>query len=665
MLADFGFATILIAFCSALFATGASWYGARRQDWRWIESARNAALATFPLTLLACGILVFALWTNDFSIEYVVNATSIETPKYLKITALWGGQKGSLLFWNMLLALFTAAAMYRKWDGERELMPYAIGIASLTQVFFLFLSGFVENPFTRIASVPFDGQGLNPLLRHPGMIIHPPTLYLGFVGFTIPYAFAMAALISGRLDDGWIRTTRRWTLIAWLFLSLGLILGGRWAYDVLGWGGYWGWDPVENASFMPWLAGTAFLHSVIIQQKRGMFKVWNMFLIILTYLLVITGTFIVRSGLVSSVHTFAESSIGWYFLIFVTGMTLLSFYWLSKRQASLASKNQLQSLLSRESAFLLNNFLIIAILAATALGVYFPVLSELMGQDRITVGAPYYEKVNGPLFAALVLLMGVAPLTMWHRTALQRIGKQVRWPLLIATICIVVLTLLGIRQWLALVGIWCVAVSAQLTLLEFWKAARARMKRGESFLFALRQLFIRDRQRYGGYMIHMGVIIMALGVIGIEFFQQETQVRLNVGESVTLGRYRMQFNGTREEDLQDSVLARIASIDLYENGVFRTMLTPRSELHLRTRQTMTIPDLHPTIAEDFYTHMVNWEDVTADAATFRVMINPLVNWVWTGGFVFALGTFIATWPDPEEKKVLAAMRVRTSAVPTD
>ncbi len=658
MLADFGFATILIAFCAALFASGASWYGARTQDFRYVEAARNAVTAIFWLTLLACSLLVFAIWTNDFSIEYVANVTSIDTPKYLKVTALWGGQKGSLLFWNFLLAVFTALAMQRKWDAERHLMPYAIGTAALTQAFFLFLSGFIENPFTRIASVPLNGAGLNPLLRHPGMIIHPPMLYLGFVGFTVPFAFAMAALISGQLDDGWIRTTRRWTLVAWLFLSLGLILGGRWAYDVLGWGGYWGWDPVENASFMPWLGGTAFLHSVMIQEKRGMFKVWNMFLIILTYLLVMSGTFIVRSGLVSSVHTFAESSIGWYFLVFVSGMMIFSFYWLLKRQDEMQSDNQLTSLLSRESAFLLNNFLILAILAATALGVYFPVLSELFANERITVGAPYYERVNGPLFAALVLLMGVAPLTMWHKTAIERIGKGVRWPIVIGTLIVIGTAIAGVRNWLALVGIWCVVISAELTLLEFHKAARARMKRGENYLVALRTLFRRDQRRYGGYLIHLGVIVMAFGIIGIEFFQQETQVRLNTGESVTLGRYTMRFNGTTEEDLQDNVLARIADVDVFIGDRLVTSITPRSELHLRTQQTMTIPDLRPTFTEDFYTHMVNWEDVSADSATFRVMINPLINWVWAGGFIFVAGTLIAAWKDPQEQQVLAAIRAR-------
>ena len=662
MIPDLGFATIIIAFLASIFAVGASFYGARVGDQRWVEAARNAVFIIFPLTLFACLILIFLMWTNDFSVEYVVNATSIDSPKYLKITALWGSQAGSLLFWNFLLAIFTAAAMRRKWYAQRDLMPYAIGVAAITQVFFLFISAFIENPFTRLAIIPPDGQGLNPLLRHPGMIIHPPMLYLGFVGFTVPYAFAMAALITGKLDDAWIRTTRRWTLIAWLFLSLGLILGGRWAYDVLGWGGYWGWDPVENASFMPWLAGTAFLHSVMIQEKRGMFKMWNMILIVVTYLLVISGTFIVRSGLVSSVHTFAQSSIGWYFFVFIGIMIVFSVYWLVKRQNELGSQNRLESLLSREAAFLLNNFLILAILAAVALGVYFPVLSELVG-DKITVGAPYYEKVVGPLFAALVLLMGVAPLTMWHRSVVKNLTNGIKWPAIISLGVIVALAAFGVRNLWALVGVWIVFFSAELTLLEYWKAARARMKRGENFVTALGTLFVRNRRRYGGYLIHMGVIVMAFGIIGVEFFQQETQLFLETGDRISVGRYDAVFKGVTNVQGQDDLVITRALMDLYYNGEFVREFTPEIDVYTRSGQPMTIPDTRSTPLEDFYVIMVNWEGVTENAATFRAFLNPLINWVWAGGVIFVVGTMVAAWPDSAEIRVTSPRH--SLAVSTD
>ncbi|NHZ72647.1 MAG: heme lyase CcmF/NrfE family subunit, partial [Aquificales bacterium] len=305
MIADFGYFALLAAFAVSIYAAVTAWYGNKVDEQRWVESGRNAVILVFFLVMISSAAIVISLLNNDFSVEYVWRVSSIDMPTYLKVTSLWGGQAGSLLFWNLLLAAFAAIVMARKWHVDRELMPYVIIVMSLTQIFFLAVSAFIENPFIRMDVIPLDGNGLNPLLRHPGMIIHPPTLYLGFVGFVIPYSFAMAALITNRLDDRWIRTTRRWTLVAWLFLSLGLILGGRWAYDVLGWGGYWAWDPVENASLMPWLAATAFLHSVMIQEKRNMFKMWNMFLIVLTYCLVILGTFVVRSGVIHLFHILA------------------------------------------------------------------------------------------------------------------------------------------------------------------------------------------------------------------------------------------------------------------------------------------------------------------------------------------------------------------------
>jgi cytochrome c-type biogenesis protein CcmF len=554
--------------------------------------------------------------------------------------------------------------MARKWDDQRELMPYAILVGSLTQIFFLALVVFVENPFTRLDIVPLDGNGLNPLLRHPGMIIHPPMLYLGFTGFTIPYTFAMAALMANKLDDGWIRTTRRWTLTAWLFLSLGLILGGRWAYDVLGWGGYWAWDPVENASFMPWLAGTAFLHSVMIQEKRKMFKAWNVILIILTYSLVIVGTFIVRSGVISSVHSFAQSAVGPLFLGFTGFMIILSLVWLTKRSDDLKTNNQLDSLLSRESAFLLNNFVILGILAATFAGTFFPIFSELFTGQKVTVGEPFYEKVNGPMFAVLLLLMGVAPLTMWHRTTIQRLGRMTVKPAVFSLLVAVGLFFLDITNWIALLGYWIVTFSLVLTLLEFWKGMWARMRsKKENPFAALAALIRRDRRRYGGYIIHLGVLVMAFGIISTEVYQQETQIRLARGDTVALGDYELIFNGIERYPGPDDLIITEATGDVYQNGRFVTTLNPRTELYTRTNQPMTIPDARSTFAEDFYVLLVNWEGTSNDFSTFRIFLNPLINWVWAGGFIFVIGTLIAGWPDPVDQKlsVAAASRQR---VPT-
>jgi cytochrome c-type biogenesis protein CcmF len=659
MLADIGFITILLALIAAVYAAVAASYGAHRGDQRWVTSARNATIAIFPLTVLACGLIIVLLLQNDFSVEYVWRVTSRETPIYLKISALWGGQAGSLLFWNMILAAFTAAAMLRKWDDQRDLMPYALIIASITQIFFLLLTVFVENPFARLDIIPPEGNGLNPLLRHPGMIIHPPMLYLGFTGFTIPYVFAMAALISGRLDDAWIRTTRRWTLAAWLFLSLGLILGGRWAYDVLGWGGYWAWDPVENASFLPWLAGTAFLHSVMIQEKRNMFKMWNMILIILTYLLVVWGTFIVRSGVISSVHSFAQSAIGPLFFGFLAIMLVFSIAWLLYRRDQLSSPNHLQSVFSREGAFLANNFVIMGILFATFLGTNYPILSELVTGEKITVGPPYYDRVNGPLFAVLLLLMGVAPLMMWYKTSLQRIGRAILWPAIAATLFVVLLFVMGIDSAGALLGVWIVTFSAILTLLEFWKGTRARMRgRGEMPWTAFGRLIGRNRRRYGGYWIHMGVLVMAFGVVGSTFFQQETQLRMETGDVVSLGDYTMTFEGVTRYPGPDDLIITEANVAVYDNGEYIRNLQPRTELYTRSGQPMTIPKARSTIAEDFYVLLVNWEETSESVATLRLYLNPLINWVWAGGVIFIIGTLIAAWPDPQDVRVSKAVRAQ-------
>lgn len=644
MIPEIGYFALILALVTAVYTAAAAAYGNRTKNPQWVESARNATIITFPLILFACGMLVVALLQDDFSIEYVWRVSSREMPTYLKVTALWGGQAGSLMLWNLLLAIFTAVAMARKWGEQKELMPYALIVGSFSQIFFLSLSAFVENPFAGVDFLPVDGNGLNPLLRHPGMIIHPPMLYLGYVGFLVPYAFAMAALMSGKLDDAWIRTTRRWTLIAWLFLSLGIVLGGRWAYDVLGWGGYWAWDPVENASFMPWLAGTAFLHSVMIQEKRNMFKMWNMFLIVLTYVLVVYGTFVVRSGVISSVHSFSQSAVGPLFFGFLVFMVLFSAYWVHQRWDDLKSENRLDSLFSREAAFLYNNFVFLAILVIVGLFTNYPILSELFTGEKGFVGPPVYEQALWPLFVVLLLLMGVAPLTMWYRSSPKRIGMSLRRPAVAATLFVIVLFALGVRVWLGLLGFWVVAFSIILTLLEFWKGTRARMKKGELVWTAFGRLMARNRRRYGGYWIHVGVLVMAVGIVGVEIYQEETQIRLQVGETLTLGKYEMQFTGMDQYPGADDLLITEAKVDVYDNGRFVTTLSPRTELYTRTGQPMTIPDSRSTIIEDFYVVTVNWEPMNARSATFRVFYNPLINWVWAGGLIFILGTLIAVWP---------------------
>ena len=675
MVANLGYGALIITFLVSLYGIGAAYYGARKNKHALVASARNATLLTFPLITIAALSIIYLLVTNDYQVDYVSSVTSNSMPVYLKVTALWGGQPGSLIFWSWLMAAFASAVTLRKWDRDQEFLPWVIIVTLVTLGFFLALSIFIENPFVRLwqsasgqitstmlqpaGSIPFvpaDGSGLNPLLRHPGMIIHPPMLYLGFVSFVIPYAFAIAALVTGRSDDRWIRITRRWTLVAWLFLSLGLLLGGRWAYDVLGWGGYWGWDPVEIAAFMPWLTGTAFLHSVMIQEKRGMMKHWNMILIILTYELVIFGTFLTRSGVLSSVHAFAQSAIGPVFFAFMGLTFIVSLSLLLKRWNDLKANNQMNSLLSREALFLLNNLLFMGILVVCFWGVIFPLISEIFTGQKVTVGPPFYERATAPLFAGLLLLMGVAPLAAWRYSSAKTLGRGI-WKPFIASLVVVVIALFsGIRNWAALLGFWLSAFVAAVTLYEFWRGAMARRRKsGESFPVALWRLAGRNRRRYGGYIIHLGVVLMAIGIIGIEVFQTETQGTISRGEQISIGDYTVTFNSLAVFDTADgrNVARAVMSVD--RNGNFVGELYPRRDYYYESQQPMTIPGVRSTWEDDFYILLVDWQPISSAGATFKIYHNPLVNWLWIGGFVFIIGTLVAAWPDkdPEKHKVSA------------
>ncbi len=676
MIINFGYGALLITFLISIYGVGAAIYGARRNQHAWVESARLATLLTFPLLTISSLSLIYLLVNGHYEVEFVSSVTSNSMPTYLRVTALWGGQSGSLVFWSWLLASFTSAVTLRKWDRDKEFLPWVIMVSLITLAFFLLLIIFFENPFSRIWRLPTgafevamfqpaggvvfnpgDGQGLNPLLRHPGMIIHPPMLYLGFVSFVVPYAFAIAALITGRTDDRWIRITRRWTLIAWLFLSLGLILGGRWAYDVLGWGGYWGWDPVEIAAFMPWLTGTAFLHSVMIEEKRGMLKHWNMVLIILTYSLVIFGTFLTRSGVLSSVHAFAQSAIGPLFFAFIGITFVISLTLMLRRWDEFKSEAHLTSMLSREALFLLNNLLFIGILVVCFWGVIFPLISELATGQKVTVGPPFYERATGPLFAGLLLLMGIAPLAAWRHSTAKTLGKAIWKPGLFSLLGIIIPLALGFRQPAALLGFWLSTFVSAVTLYEFWRGAQARSRRSqENLLLALWRLAGRNRRRYGGYIIHLGVVLMAIGIIGIEIFQVETQGTIPQGGEIRLGEYRMTYDSLAIFNTNDGRNVARAEISVFRNDRFVGNLYPRRDYYYESQQPMTIPGVRSTWEDDFYVLLVDWLPVTAQGATFKVYRNPLVNWMWLGGIVFILGTMVAAWPDKDPETAPARKR---------
>jgi cytochrome c-type biogenesis protein CcmF len=685
MFPEFGYGVLVVSFVVALYSVGASIYGARKKSENTVESARRAMLLTFPLISLSALALIYLLVNNHFEVAFVYEVTSKSMPTYLKVTAWWGGQAGSLVFWSWLLSAFTSAATLGKWDRDREFLPWVVVVSGITLAFFLGLVIFFENPFARYwqtfngevvtsmfqvaNAVPFtpeDGRGLNPLLRHPGMVIHPPMLYLGFVSFVIPFAFAIAALVTGRTDDRWIRLTRRWALWAWLFLSFGLVLGGRWAYDVLGWGGYWGWDPVEIAAFMPWLTGTAFLHSVMIQEKRGLLKHWNMILIILTYALVIFGTFLTRSGVLSSVHAFAQSAIGPLFFIFIGITFITSISLVIWRWPELRGETEMKSMLSREALFLLNNLLFMSVLVVCFWGVIFPLISELVTGQKVTVGPPFYERATAPLFGALMFLMGIAPLSAWGHSTVQTLGRSLWKSAIVAAAITGLLYFTYTNKIIALVGFLLIAFVLLVTVQEFWRATRARQRaQNENFFAALWTLVGRNRRRYGGYIIHISMMLMAIGILGIEVFQSETQGTLAIGQSETIAGYTIEYKEIASwDDSPKGVNYTRAVLNVYEDGIFIGELHPRKDYYYDSQQNMTIPGQRATLKDDLYVLLVDWQPASAIGATFKIFVNPLVNWLWIGSVLFFAGVFIAAWPDkdPEREPVRTSRRAhQTSA----
>ena len=684
MVPIFGAGILLLTFIVALYGVGAAIYGGLKHNDNWVESARKAQLLTFPLILVVAGTLEYLMLTGDYQVQFVFNVTSSSMPFYLRLTALWGGQAGSLVFWSLLMSTFTFAVTLRKWERDREFLPWVIAVCMLTLAFFVALALFAENPFAQVwqvagtqvvslfapagatAVIPVDGNGLNPLLRHPGMIIHPPMLYTGFVSFVIPFAFALAALITGRTDDRWIRITRRWMLVGWLFLSMGLVLGMRWAYDVLGWGGYWGWDPVEIAALMPWLSATAFLHSVMIQEKRGLFKRWNLVLILITYSLVIYGTFLTRSGVLSSVHAFAQSSVGPLFfgfigLTFVISLALLLYRWNSLHSDS---NNTMTSWLSREAFFLVNNVLFMGILFMCFWGVNYPLISELFTGQKVTFGPPFFESTTGPLFAGLLLLMGIAPLSAWGHSTWKTLGKAIWKPAIVSLAAPVMALMAGVTSPIALIAFWLCGFVASITLYEYSRATWARHRAThENLAVALVHLAAKNRRRYGGYIIHLGVVLMALGVIGINMFQTSTQGTIAQGQSLTLDNYTITYKDFAQWDTNDNRNIARAVLAVSKNGQQLGEIYPRRDFFYESQQPMTIPGLRSNLQDDLYVVLVDWQDISANGATFKIFHNPLVAWLWLGALLFMAGTILAAWPDRERQ--VARVTVKAGVVPTE
>lgn len=655
-LADVGNATLVLSLAISIYVILATIYSLLSSKPHFFVSAQNGIYLVAGLTTVAVGLLEYALVTHQFRFEYVAGHVSSDQPLFYTLSALWGGQAGSLLFWAWLLAVFAAIVFFQNRLQNRELLPYSAIFLAFTEGFFLILCAFVESPFKLLDVTPPDGQGLNPLLQNPGMFFHPITLYLGYVGFTIPFAFAIGALATGQLREQWIRSTRRWALVSWLFLSLGLLFGMRWAYVVLGWGGYWGWDPVENSALIPWLTGTAYLHSIMIQEKRGMLKIWNLVLIMLTFILSILGTFLTRSGVVQSVHAFGVGQLGPFFLAFI-GLVVLAFlYLLYSRLGDLKEDNELHSILSREATFLLNNLLLVGAAFATLWGTIFPMLSEIFTGNQISVAAPFFNQVNGPIFLALVLLMGACTLIGWRRASPENLVRNFIRPFIAAITVVIVLIVIGVRDLPGLIAFSGGAFVMTTLIVEFYRGIRARTRQyGENPLISIVNLVQRDRRRYGGYVVHVGVILAAIGIAGSMFYQVEQQYNFKPGESLTVKQYTLKFEGLKmtPAENRDVIAARIS---VTENGNPIGTLAPSKDYYRAADQSTTEVAIRSTAREDLYLILAGWTN--DGTATIKIVINPLVMWLWVGFLVFMAGTIIAAWPDPREQMVRVQTRVR-------
>ncbi|MBI4620138.1 MAG: heme lyase CcmF/NrfE family subunit [Desulfobacterales bacterium] len=647
---EIGFYSLLIAFLLAGYSALTSILGVRCLKEKTFASSKNAAIAVFGLLTLASMAMIYALVTRDFQVEYVARYTNRSLPMIYTLTAFYAGQEGSLLFWAWLLSIFAAIVIFQNRKKNLELLPYVLSVLMTITFFFILLMVFVTSPFKTLSPVPFDGQGLNPMLQNPGMIFHPPTLFIGYVGFSVPFAFAIAALIAGHLGDVWIRTTRKWTIFSWLFLTVGNLLGAQWAYVELGWGGYWAWDPVENASFMPWLIATAYLHSVMIQEKRDMLKVWNILLIIFTFLLTIFGTFITRSGVLSSVHSFGQSSLGWIFLLFLGIVLVMSFNLLIYRLPELRSKNQLESLLSRESGFLYNNLLLVGMAFAILLGTLFPVISEAIRGLKITVGAPFFNAVVTPIALALLLLTGVCPFIAWEKSSLKNFLKKLLFPSIFSIIGAIVLYLLGIRSSFYVLTSFTLCIFVLVTLfLEFLNGTRTRhVFSGEGYPKALWNLVARNKRRYGGYIIHLGVVLIFVAISG-GAFNIEKQITLKKGESFDLKGYTLRYDALSNYPTANK-LTVAAILTLFNGGHKVGVLAPEKSLYRGQNQLTTDVAIHTTLKEDLYVILAGHDN---DSATFKVLLNPLVVWLWIGGGVMAFGAAIAMLPDRRKRREMA------------
>lgn len=639
-MADLGTFALLAALVVAAFGAIAGVLGMRRRDAALIESTRRAVVAWAALIALAAGVLIAALVTHQFSLRFVAFTTSRDLSMIYTLAAFWGGHAGSLLLWALILGGYGIAAT-RSLRAYPHLVPVVSVVLLCTALFFTATLAFASSPFEVLQVPPPDGRGLNPLLKNPWMAIHPPTLYLGFVGMTVPFALAVAALVTGRLDQVWVVLARRWVLTAWLFLTLGLLFGAKWSYVVLGWGGYWAWDPVENAALMPWLTATAFLHSVQVHERRGLLAVWTTALILGSFALSIFGTFLTRSGVLSSVHAFANSPVGIYFLGFLALVVVTSGGLLVWRRGQLRAEAQLESVVSRESAFLANNVVFLVAAFVILFGTIFPVLAEAMTGDQINVGPPYFNQVMIPIVVILLALMGVGPLLAWRRASPAAVGRTLAAPAALALLSALVLVVGGMRDPLPLLIFTMCGFVAATVLVEFRYGVRVRASHGEPVVVALARLVDRNRRRYGGYIVHLGMLLILVGITASSAFATQIQATLAKGERVQIGRFTVRYDRVDTYRLP-GIRVTAATLSAFEGERNLGVLQARHLYHEVEGQPTTDIGLRSTWRDDLYVVLVA---VAADGrATFRILINPLVMWLWAGGVVVAFGAVIALVP---------------------
>ena len=643
-LADFGTIALMAAFALCVYGTVVPHLGVRTNNWNLVRSAQNATILTFFLVALASAILIHALIISDFSIIYVWEHSSTDMPLMYKFSSFWGGMNGSLLFWILVQSFFAMIVAYRYQYSNREIIPYVIATFNAIIAFLLLLLIGWSNPLEMQAVIPEEGRGLNPLLQNPAMAIHPPSLYLGFIGFSVPFAFAMGGLIRGKMDNEWVLTTRRWTLMAWYFLSSGLILGGQWAYEELGWGGFWAWDPVENAALMPWLTGTAFLHSVMIQEKRNMLKIWNVVLIILTYGLTIMGTFLTRSGVIYSVHSYTQSEIGPIFLIYLALIMIIGFALLFKRIQMLESEYKIESVLCRENVFLAQNVLLVGIAFTVLLGTTFPLLSEAVRGARLSIQAPFFNTITAPMGYALLLLMGVGMVISWRKSSWEGLQGNFQNPAILATAGTIFLSWLLYEknlQWGVYVTFWAAIFVTSIFLFELAKTSYIKSLQSETnFLMGVFYAFSSNRRRYGGFLIHFGAVLMFLGFAGT-FFSLERDVTLKPGSSRQIGDYRLEFQNVGEFQLGNA-RHRAAIIEVFDNeGNLLEVMKPAKSFYPTQPQPLTEVAILRSFMEDLYLIFSSENGDEKGSVTIRVYINPLIGWAWMALPVFTLGVGIS------------------------